>query len=69
MLTAAHIHYGAAGVNGGFAIGLADGSGDFNKNKTIQLTAEQFEDLLNDDLYVNVHTDWYPMESIRGQIR
>jgi hypothetical protein len=69
MLTAAHIHFGAAGVNGGVAIGLASSAADFGKNKTIQLTQSQYNTLMNDALYVNIHTVWYPQGSIRGQIR
>jgi hypothetical protein len=69
MLMAAHIHYGAAGVNGGVAIGLASSENDFGVNKTIQLTATQYNLLLNDALYVNIHSMMYPNGSIRGQIR
>ena len=69
MQTAAHIHYGAAGVNGGVAIPLAMSGADFNKNLSIQLTSAQFDDLVNDALYVNFHSVWYPAGNIRGQIR
>lgn len=69
MQTAAHIHYGAAGVNGGVAIPLAMSGADFNKNLSIQLTSQQFDDLINDALYVNYHSVWYPSGNIRGQIR
>jgi hypothetical protein len=69
MQTAAHIHYGGAGQNGGVAIGLAGSATDFGKNLSIQLTPAQFEDLLNDALYVNFHSTMYPSGNIRGQIR
>lgn len=69
MQTAAHIHFGAAGVNGGVAIGLAMSASDFNRNMSVQLTQQQYNTLLNDNLYVNFHSVWYPSGNIRGQIR
>ena len=67
-----HIHLGAAGVEGGaILIGLMEGVKDLRDFKTIPLTLDQYNTLLNMEqpLYVNVHTKFYPGDSIRGQIR
>ncbi len=71
VLTNAHIHPGAAGVDGPPVIPLKDGVINLREFQTVQLTASQYNLLLNDDqpLYVNVHTQLYPGDSIRGQIR
>ena len=68
-ITAAHIHYGAAGTNGGVAIDLSDGIVSTGKNITTMLTEAQYQDLMEDALYVNVHSTMYPSGVIRGQIR
>ena len=68
-ITAAHIHYGAAGTNGGVAIDLSDGVMSTGKNITTTLTEAQYQDLMEDTLYVNVHSMTYPSGAIRGQIR
>lgn len=71
MLTNAHIHYGAPGVNGAPFIFMAAGVQNLGKNITIQLTEAQFEQLVNGTtpIYINVHSHIYPGDSIRGQIR
>lgn len=68
-ITAAHIHYGAAGTNGGVAIDLSDGVMSPGNNITTVLTDAQYQDLMEDALYVNVHSVTYPSGVIRGQIR
>ena len=68
-ITIAHIHYGAAGTNGGVAIDLTDGIMSAGKNITTMLTQAQYQDLMEDALYVNVHSTIYPSGAIRGQIR
>ena len=68
-ITIAHIHYGAAGTNGGVAIDLTDGVMPTGKNITTMLTEAQYQDLMQDALYVNVHSTIYPSGAIRGQIR
>jgi hypothetical protein len=68
-LTAAHIHLGAAGVNGPVKIFLCHSTADFGVNQTLQLTDEQFNMLMNDHLYVNAHSTVKPAGLLRGQIR
>ena len=71
-ITMAHIHAGAAGVNGPVVQFLYDGSPLFDPanpiSGTIQLTAMEASDLLSGDFYVNVHTSDFPGGEIRGQI-
>ncbi|HUS03323.1 MAG TPA: CHRD domain-containing protein [Chitinophagaceae bacterium] len=71
VLTNAHIHTGAAGVDGPPVIFLAAGVANINRFQTVQLTTVQYNLLLNENqsLYVNVHSHDYPGDSIRGQIR
>lgn len=70
-LTNAHIHYGAAGVNGAPFIFMASGVENLGKNITIQLSESQYDELVNgtQSIYINVHSHIYPGDSIRGQIR
>jgi hypothetical protein len=68
-LLAAHIHAGAAGVNGPVKIFLCHSTDDFGVNQEIQLTDEQFNMLMNDHLYVNAHSTVKPGGLLRGQIR
>ena len=65
----AHIHFGAKGVNGPIFVTLVPKADEFGKNRQQQLTEAQVEILLNDPLYVNVHSNFYPPGVIRGQIR
>jgi len=70
-LTNAHIHYGAAGVNGSPFIQMMEGVMQLGKNVTVQLTDQQYNELVNgtQPIYINVHSHEYPGDSIRGQIR
>jgi CHRD domain len=68
-LTAAHIHTGATGVNGPVLIPLAASAADFGVTKTTSLSASQYDALVNNRLYVNVHTTLFPAGKIRGQLR
>lgn len=61
-VTGAHVHYGAAGVNGPVAHALQVGSGSF------QLKDADLLALLKGELYVNVHSSARPGGEIRGQI-
>jgi subtilisin family serine protease len=64
--TAAHIHSGAVGVNGPIEVGL-----DHTQNPmvgSVILTGVQQGYLVNQLLYVNIHTAAYPGGEIRGQI-
>lgn len=69
--TAAHIHTGLIGVNGGIIITLTEtvaGSGVWNVPVPTVLTQSQYDALLADGLYFNVHSAANPAGEIRGQI-
>jgi CHRD domain len=68
--TAAHIHAGAAGINGDKLIELQDhgGHGHFEVPPNTKLTAAQMDSLRAGGLYVNVHSDANKTGEIRGQI-
>jgi CHRD domain len=68
--TAAHIHAGAAGVNGDKLIELQDhgGHGHFAVPANTRLSAAQMDTLRAGGLYVNVHSAANPAGEIRGQI-
>ncbi|RXK60627.1 CHRD domain-containing protein [Lacibacter luteus] len=68
-LTAAHIHSGAAGVNGGVLIGLASTSADFAIAKVFMLTDAIYNSVKADALYVNAHSTLHASGVVRGQIR
>lgn len=61
-ITGAHVHRGAAGVNGPVAYPLQVGAGSFN------MAAADLVPLLTGQFYVNVHTQAIPAGEIRGQI-
>ena len=66
--TAAHVHDGDIGTNGGVAFGLTDmGDGTFALNQT-DLTTGLLNDLLSGEWYLNVHTASNPSGEVRGQI-
>ena len=71
VLTNAHIHTGAPGVDGPPVIFLTAGVVNLNRFQTVQLTTQQYDLLMTgtQPLYVNVHSHDYPGDSIRGQIR
>lgn len=66
-ITAAHIHSGAIGVNGGVMTALTFVNGTATGTWT-GLTAAQVRDLLAGSLYANCHTAANPGGEIRGQI-
>jgi hypothetical protein len=69
--TAAHIHSGDAGKNGGVMIALTQDSTNSNKFTVpngSQLSSAQLETLLMASLYINVHTQSHPAGEVRGQI-
>jgi CHRD domain len=68
--TAAHIHAGAAGVNGHKLIELENhgGHGHFTVPANTKLTPAQVDSLRAGGLYVNVHSDANKTGEIRGQI-
>jgi CHRD domain-containing protein len=69
---AAHIHEGAAGVNGLIIIPLTGGIGLTNGIWTVLadtvLTAAQLAELQAGGLYVQIHTVMFPAGEIRGQL-
>lgn len=68
--TAAHIHLGAAGVNGPVNITLTSaGGGVFNVPAGTVLTAAQLLAYKQGNLYYNAHSATFPGGEIRGQIR
>ncbi len=68
--TAAHIHEGAPGVNGGVAVTLNKKSDhEWTVPVGAKLTAAQIESLKAGTLYVNVHTDAHKGGEIRGQLK
>jgi hypothetical protein len=77
-LTAAHIHPGAAGVNGSPLVNLAlsqgeitftTGSGTLTKNG-ITMTVDQANSIMNNPagFYFNIHTGLNPGGAARGQL-
>jgi hypothetical protein len=66
---AAHVHTGAAGVNGAiaFLLNANPGNGSYC-GVTPRLTAAQRTALLADGMYVNVHTMAFPNGEIRAQL-
>jgi hypothetical protein len=71
-VSAAHIHRGAAGVNGPVIFTLFNGSGTFDPTHpvsgTVTLSNNDVFDLLGNNFYVNVHTTANPNGEIRGQV-
>ena len=66
--SAAHVHDGDIGTNGGVAFGLTDmGDGTFTLAQT-ELTSGLLNDLLSGEWYLNVHTPANPGGEVRGQI-
>lgn len=70
--TAAHIHLGTAGTNGGvvfpltYTLNAGNVSGEFlAANNSFALTADQMASFLKRDYYVNIHT----MENGGGEVR
>ena len=68
-LSAAHIHTGAAGTNGGVILGLCSSAADFGVTKIFSPTTAVLNSVKNDAVYVNVHSTNRPSGVIRGQIR
>jgi hypothetical protein len=70
-----HLHVGLAGRNGGILTGLkptlsADGlSGKFIASEnTFSLTSEQLLNILNREVYINIHTEENHSGELRGQL-
>lgn len=68
-LTAAHIHKGAAGVNGSVLVGIYAAASDFGTTKILSIDDATLTSLKNDAIYVNAHSTAKPGGIVRGQIR
>jgi|JI10StandDraft_1071094.scaffolds.fasta_scaffold165635_1 CHRD domain len=68
-LTAAHIHKGAAGVNGGVLLGIYGAGSEFGTTKILSIDDATLTSLKNDAIYVNAHSTAKPGGIVRGQIR
>lgn len=68
-LTMAHIHTGAAGVNGPVYITLCANKDDFGTLKVIPLEDDKYAAVKTDALYVNAHSVNFGPGVARGQIR
>lgn len=68
--TAAHLHDGYAGTNGGVAIGLTEDPNNVALWSTVNAPANapQLAALSSGRYYANVHTPAYPGGEIRGQV-
>ena len=64
--TVAHIHTGAPGTSGSVAIPFANLTSPIMG--TVTLTPEQADNLLNNRMYVNMHSSTYGNGEIRGDI-
>jgi len=81
-VTASHIHFGAAGTNGGIMFPLFAGPGQFPSPLTKILTSADFTPvpgsiatypeainaILSRNAYINIHTQANPAGDIRGQL-
>lgn len=69
--TVAHVHIGAAGVNGAIAVPLAEtsaGSGVWSTSTSTTLSADRAQALLTGGMYVNAHSASFSAGEIRGQL-
>ena len=65
--TAAHIHLGAPGANGSVSIPFANLPSPITGS--VPLSADQADKILNNGMYVNMHSTASPNGEIRGDIR
>ena len=65
-VTAAHIHEGAPGQDGGVVFDLGDGTSPIQT--IIDLTDREYETLAGGNYYINVHSEAVPAGEIRAQI-
>ena len=64
--TAAHLHSGEKGKNGGVSVPIAPATSSIEGSAT--LTDQQAADLMAGKLYVNIHTAEHKAGEIRGQL-
>lgn len=65
-VTDGHIHLGAQGVSGAIQFGFSSAVSPISE--TWMLTADDVNNLLNNELYINIHSSAFPAGEIRGQI-
>ena len=63
----AHIHTGGPGATGSVAVPFANLASPITG--TVTLTPEQADNLLNNRMYVNIHTSAFSNGEIRGDIK
>lgn len=68
-LTMAHIHRGAAGVNGAVLVSIHSSAAEFGTAKIITVDDATFTALKTEAIYVNAHSTNRPGGVVRGQIR
>ncbi|TSC79232.1 MAG: peptidase S8 and S53 subtilisin kexin sedolisin [Candidatus Peregrinibacteria bacterium Gr01-1014_25] len=68
LITAAHFHRGSLGTNGPVLEPINFNGGTRATGTWSGLTTDERDDLLNEDIYVNVHTQAHPDGEIRGQV-
>lgn len=68
QVTAAHIHVGAAGETGPIALPLPGNNHIRKVPNNARLSSEQLNAFLNNELYINIHTQANPGGEIRGQL-
>lgn len=68
-LAAGHIHTGGSTVNGPVIVFLAENAGQFGINTSREISTENYNKVLNDAVYVNVHSAMHPAGVMRGQVR
>ncbi len=70
VLSAAHIHTGATGTNGGVIVALISGSADFGLPlKITGISDANIALIQTGQVYVNAHSSRFPGGIVRGQIR
>ena len=67
--TAAHIHEGAVGKNGGVIVPLVKSGATFSVPPNAKLTDAQMKAFKAGDLYVNVHSAAHPDGELRAQLK
>lgn len=66
--TASHIHRGAAGINGPVVYPLAGAGFPSGHQGQVNINPADLPDLLNQRMYVNIHSTVFPGGEVRGQI-
>jgi hypothetical protein len=66
--TAMHLHRGKAGVAGDIVYPLTTPSPTAATTGSVDFKTADLADLMSQGLYLNIHTDAFPMGEIRGQV-